>query len=144
MQVLPPMSWDGFRRQLATYFAMDTTRRRQIIFRGHSDSRWPLTTTLDRYCRFTSDDDREQRFGNLLLRFRREMLHVDDSERWMLQGDALELMARHHGLPTPLLDWTESPYIAAFLRLLRRCQQLVMLRFGCSIGRNYPKDQRRL
>jgi len=73
------MAWDSFRHQLASYFAMDTRRRRDIIFRGHGDSRWQLQTTLDRYRRFSSDDERERYFAELLNSFGREMLYVHDS-----------------------------------------------------------------
>ncbi|HYM99687.1 MAG TPA: FRG domain-containing protein [Aestuariivirgaceae bacterium] len=123
---------------------MDAARRRQIIFRGHNDARWPLVPTLDRYRRFTSDDDREQTFGNLLRRFRREMLHVDESDKWMLLGNALELMARHHGLPTPLLDWTESPYIAAFFAFSGVAPDASQVAIWMLDRKNCPKDRMRL
>lgn len=83
------------------------------LFRGHGNRDFRLQTTfhrtgrsrLDRYCDKTIPIFRAHAEAILGHRF-----NLDTWEDW----EILLGLAQHHGLPTPLLDWTKSPYIAAF------------------------------
>ncbi len=87
--------------------------RGETWFRGLSDSRWALQKTLDRFETFLDDEHRSAAAVKLLAGFRQELIGLDPKGQ-APDGIALELLARHHGLPSVLLDWTKSPYIAAF------------------------------
>lgn len=88
-------------------------------FRGQEDATWPLNPSLSRYLRdfvpnvstWASQEERSIRI------FRRKAHHfiADPSE---LQ-DTLHCVAhmQHHGAPTRLLDFTKSPFVAAFFAL---------------------------
>lgn len=83
-------------------------------FRGQSDARWGLTTTLERF-EATLLDDISGTDNTILKIFKKQLRgrgvipRVDPSS-----DDELLALGQHYGLPTPLLDWSESFYIALF------------------------------
>jgi len=94
-----------------------------ILFRGQNDTEWGLQTTLERYI-----PSRYYQMSNyysilrgvnpIISSMSKQTYEVDDhfSYNGLIAPPAYDLMVylRHHGFPSPLLDWTRSFYIAAF------------------------------
>lgn len=97
------------------------------IFRGHRDVKWTLSSQFERWLismkknhigkdvRILFSDGAFEKIRDLHLETYRYYLSqtqlsfqddLDDRDLWII--------GRHHGLITPFLDWTKSPYVAAF------------------------------
>lgn len=100
---------------------VDGPEYRNWAFRGHSDAEWPLYSSLSRYLKQYGIHrkawaDQEERIGRIFRRKAHLFLeHVPDEK------DAFQWLAlmQHHGAPTRLLDFTWSPFVAAFFALER-------------------------
>ena len=99
-------SWEGLNEALYRGSWNQEIRRfrSDYVFRGLSFSDWPLVTALSRL----GGGYRELE-AHLLRNFRkyaRQSVSFADSEwNWLA-------VAQHHGLPTRLMDWTYSPFVA--------------------------------
>lgn len=100
------------------YAKLERTKREAFAFRGQANSDWTLRTTLDRYKQQAGNPKRN--FDQLLLEFRNALLELDTPPTILHElpessgYPRFELYARHRGFPTPILDFTTSPFIAAY------------------------------
>jgi hypothetical protein len=99
--------------ELFRTLASDEFHAGHWVFRGQARASWALEPSLERFSRSINDlPGVIERYG--LREFRRRAHHYSD--RLPSSDNTLEWLAlmRHYGSPTRLLDFTKSPYVAAF------------------------------
>ena len=102
----------------------------ELMFRGQTDDSWGLRSTLEReYPEILFVADYYKRAYRSRLAIGAHTGHVwsipapQDFEKlfdgqptfpiWQFPGAEYLIYLRHHGFPSPFLDWTRSPYVAA-------------------------------
>ena len=126
-------TWEDFERELVKINEQNETMHEEgklsrmvyPLFRGVKDNRYQLKSTLDRVQEGMS-------FSCYLkiVKIAREHIATCTDKKWDLETKepeisigtlklplpTYEFMAylRHNGFPSPLIDWTKSPYIASY------------------------------
>jgi len=118
------------------------------LFRGQPDQRWELTTTLER---FSAKSWSVKDYYRLLLSIAPAVasltprawpldadVQVDEGFHGPPPGYDFMIYLRHHSFPSPLLDWTRSPYVAAFFAFAPRpapnCDAVAVFAFREHLG----------
>ncbi len=109
----------------------DAGRSDGILYRGQSDSKWEIKTSLERYGKdrvgcngYYRQIDAYKTLINPLIdrKFERKATRTGypfdfnqyEEGSWELPEMEYLAYLRHHGFPTPLVDWSRSLYVALF------------------------------
>jgi len=108
-------SWEELKRDLVPLlFDRDPFQSGLYLFRGCGNAGWTLISSFDRQFGFLPSDKRMAIWASLLREFRERCTEHGVGREIVSDDKALLAFAQHHGLPTRLLDWSLSPYVAAF------------------------------
>ena len=136
-------SWSEYVEEIRGLAGSYGGRTRPPLFRGLAKSTWGLETTLERYCKDEGlpDDPSFLGYYRRASLSPKSAVETLTGKRWnrfldsgeverridassvgyldrLLAGEPeiweFFIYLRHHGYPSPLLDWTASPYVAAF------------------------------
>lgn len=100
------MKWDEFKTNISAYSSSP------FLYRGQSKP-WRLRTSFHRRGRYRISKFLEHDVKQLHQKLSAITPHYFDLTIPDQNGAFISLL-QHHGYPTPLLDWTYSPYVAAF------------------------------
>ena len=100
------MSWDEYKKHL------ESLSKDEYLFRGQ-ERPWKLRTSFHRHERYILRRFIYEDIPQLHIRLSTKTKHFYDLQK-PLENGAFFCLAQHHGYPTPLLDWTRSPYVAAY------------------------------
>jgi hypothetical protein len=124
--------WEDFQQYAAGFDGPSRRPWDEVWFRGQSNAKWSLTTTLERYSERTRavvdylnliceiQPAIETFTGNqFTMPCQEDLREISGEDNYkfenMLRSCATYLAhLRHGGFPSPLLDWTNSPYVAAY------------------------------
>ena len=122
-------SWKYF-SDYVNYQLIDYTT---FVYRGHGDHTWLLEPTLDRVIKSPTSPKRRSHLETFKFETRGRRganpPKIEEENDWWALG-------QHHGLMTPLLDWTESPfvalYFAAFTAYKEKTRKMAVFALGQS------------
>ena len=106
------VDWETFKSRVSTPH-FDLLHDAMHIYRGYSSNKFCLRTSFHR-C------NKRSLRGFLVTNLRTLYYHLGPflSREYRLDDNediiSLLYIAQHHGFPTPFLDWTESPFVAAY------------------------------
>ncbi len=88
-----------------------------LVYRGHRRFDWELTPTLGRLSvnGIVTHELAQLQLGKFRKAIRGRVIDrglLEQDDEW--QNDELWSVGQHHGLMTPLLDWTYSPFVGLF------------------------------
>lgn len=145
MKTIDLSSWSEFAPTIKSimsdedgrYRPCDFTLPGRILFRGQADAEWLLKTTLERFSNkpwsvqeyaylasFCGPEVESYTGRELGLLDQEELIECCKSYDTLakLPDYSFWIYLRHHGFPSPLLDWTASPYVAAFFAAAEQIQ----------------------
>lgn len=136
METIEVETWEEFEKKLETLIIQNRQKKSEsvhhiseFLFRGQANAEWGLKTTLERFCGSPFSVSKYYKSISIVKSEietfsgqQWQILSPLEYEKWLEHDDflvdfpAYEYMVylRHHGFPSPLLDWSRSPYIAAF------------------------------
>jgi hypothetical protein len=112
-------SWDEFHNVIHIFNDKAKGVNTDYFWRGQRCycEEWKLKSSFDR--KYPNINNRKEKLKEIYHHFKKKIEELPDTKSDNLTEHEIWSIGQHYGLPTPLLDWSEDPYIAAYFAFFK-------------------------